>query len=698
MAESTEIQHGMVIKGITLYDNGFAVFEREAIIQGHGSIDLFFSSRRMKSVLETIQFLGEGGAKVGNVAYEATKPTPTIELQSSNFMVNLLKTLMGRQMAFTFKAKADEVEFVSGKVLGFDDMRVEGLEDTVPHISILSEGTKMQTIPIEAIRCFDILDPQVSQDLDFSLDLKRSSSTDDLHKLSMFYSDVASPLQLKVRYGYQVEEWKSSYRMKLSDNPTTFHLDGMAIVQNTLDEDWNDVTLTLVVGAPTIQSSGSAAKDEGLWQLKIKSLSGSIVNVRANPKDSIISVKHKVAKKLQVPFTSFNLVFAGKPVEEGRTLSDYTIVNNSTLHMSATSGLKRKLDEDVTAQKFVMAAQDNLSYYEIPMHVTAKRKQKAIVPLLQVEVEGQKVVLYDESIRKGNPLQAILFENATGRTLEGGPMTVASDKVILGQSTLPTLHPGDESPPIPYAVELHCEVAKTTTSSFLKPHQVTIEDGVVKIIRVHQEVTIYRIKNKGKDDLDFLLNHFFLEDYDLAQEEGAEEGEPVDITDRFYQFRFIVAKNTEKKAFVVREENNDMKEYGIRFDVTDDNLSDWVAKGIITTQIQSQIKTTFEIKKDVAEIERDIYDKESEIREIKSNQEHLQKLISSLEGHEKEAAKYVKSLSTSEDSLVATQKAIKAQRQKKKNLETRLRKLIHEISYDKTLGPSSTQRGPEKKD
>ena len=53
----------------------------------------------------------------------------------------------------------------------------------------------------------------------------------------------------------------------------------------------------------------------------------------------------------------------------------------------------------------MMAAQD-LSNYPIPTHVTAKRKQKAILPL-QVELHEQKVVLYDETIRKGNTLQAL---------------------------------------------------------------------------------------------------------------------------------------------------------------------------------------------------------------------------------------------------------------------------------------------------
>lgn len=71
-----------------------------------------------------------------------------------------------------------------------------------------------------------------------------------------------------------------------------------------------------------------------------------------------------------------------------------------------------------------MAAQHNLSYYPINLAVTAKRKQKAIVPLLSIELTGHQVLLYDENIRKGNPLTSILFENTTGRTLDGGSIQV----------------------------------------------------------------------------------------------------------------------------------------------------------------------------------------------------------------------------------------------------------------------------------
>ena len=661
----------MSIKGVTLFDNGYAVFEREAIIQGHGNIDLYFSSDHMKSVLETLQFLGEGGKRVGNIAYEATKPRASIDLKSEDPLVGLLHSMVGRLISIEYIGKK-EPEFVEGRVLGVDKRIFSaGNGQKTLYVSLLMDGGFMKSISVESVHNFRILESQVQEDIAFSLDLKRSSNDDNLQKLSVFYSDVDSPLPLVARYGFCVREWKSSYRMKLSDHPTLFKLDGLAIVENTLDEDWNDVSLTLVVGAPAIESSNQTVADEGQWKLNIKKLDGSFATIRANPKDSIVSVKTKLAKKLRMSFLSFRLVFAGKSIEEGRLLSDYSIGNNATIHMSSVSNAKGKY-ETFNEHPFVMAAQDNLSYYHIPMHVTAKRKQKAIVPLLQAELEGQKVILYDESIRKGNPMQAILFENTTGRTLEGGSLQLSTDAVFLGQGNLPTLHPGDESPPIPYAVELDCEVVKGGDSTYLKPHKITIENGTVNILRIHRQITLYRIKNKGKSELDFLLNHLFLEDYDLVQRPDIEEEEPVDITDRFYQFRFLVPPMIEKKTFVVREEISDLQEYDVSSDIDEELLGSWVDKGLIDKKIEQSIREVINDKKEISKIEREMYDKESEIREIKSTQDRLKEIISSLEGHEREASKYITSLSAEEDKLKAIKETIKKDQQKKKALQKRL--------------------------
>ena len=690
MASDMDVE-GMPIRQVTLYDNGFAVFQREKTIQGHGSIDLYFSHEHMKSVLESLQFLGDASSKVGNIAYEVTKPVASIDLREQEPLVGLIRSLIGRLMSITVQESENEETF-EGRVLGVESRIFEAVSDNATiHVSILLDGGKMRMFPIMSIKSFHILETQVQEDLAFSLDLKRMSGNEYMQKLSVFYSNIDSPQVLIARYGFQVTEFESSYRMKLSDDPTHFQLDGLAIVENTLDEDWNDISLKLVVGAPPLDGfDDDDDDDEGVWELKIKDLSGEYFNVQANPKDSVLKLKGLIGKETDISPSAFKLMFAGKAVEEGRCLSDYTIGNNATLIMSSTSSTKgiQNRHGSATQSQFVMAAQDNLSFYQIPMHVTAKRKQKAIVPLLQAQLEGQKVYLYDESIRTGNPLCALLFENTTGRTLEGGSLQISSSEMFLGQGTLPTIHPGDESPPIPFAVELACEVTKGVDSTHLNPHHMCIENGTATVTRIHREISLYRIKNKSDKEMDFLLNHLFLEDYDLVQIPDKEEEEPVDITDRFYQFRFVVPPHIEKKTFIVREETNEMKEYPIR-DIDEELLVKWVRGKLVNSKTERAIRDTFIIKKQISDIQRGIYEKESEVREVQSTQEHLRSNISALEGHEKEAAKYVHSLADEEDKLKSLQDSIKAARQQKKKLETKLSANIELIQFKKEL-PKST--------
>lgn len=296
--------------------------------------------------------------------------------------------------------------------------------------------------------------------------------------------------------------------------------------------------------------------------------------------------------------------------------------------------------------------------------------------------------LYDESIRKGNPLLSILFENTTGRTLEGGCIQVATDDVFLGQGLLPTLHPGDESPPIPFAVELGCEVVKDTDSSYLKPHEVNITEGSVTITRIHRIITIYRLKNHSSKNLDFLLNHFFRDDYDLVQRPDIEEEEPVDITDRFYQFRFVIAPGDEKKTFVVREEKDDLQEYELS-DVDDELLDSWIEKKLIDAVTEHVVREAIALKKKSDEIMKEVYAKESEIREVESTQRRLRDNIAALNRHDKEAAKYIRSLSTEEDRLKNLQDDIKKDRNNRKILEAKRIEMLRAVEFSKNFPPGA---------
>ncbi|MGH7436110.1 MAG: DUF4139 domain-containing protein, partial [Polyangiaceae bacterium] len=157
-----------------------------------------------------------------------------------------------------------------------------------------------------------------------------------------------------------------------------------------------------------------------------------------------------------------------------------------------------------------MAAQGGATRYDLPVPVTVPDHSATMVLLLSRKVSGEALFLFspDGGVPDSShhPFRVARFTNGAPGTLERGPIAVFEDSAFLGQGMVDPL-PAGATATVPFALELAIAVETERKSDELGERIAKIENSQLTIERDTVVKTTYRVRNGGDKAAKVLVKH-----------------------------------------------------------------------------------------------------------------------------------------------------------------------------------------------
>jgi hypothetical protein len=238
---------------IVLYKHGVGHFERRGEVDADAALSLTFRQAEVSDVLKSLTVLDLDGGHVASVSYDSTKPLEqlladvALSIPDSGSLVGLLPQIKGARVAVVAADQRTE-----GALLGLDTSEREvGPGKTVKAalVSLLTDEGGVRTFDLFGLTRLEVLDAALRRDLDYYLRTQLSAKKKDARTFT-FFARGEGRRRVQLSYTVEAPVWKATYRVILGEEGRPPTIQGWAVVDNTQDEDWEGVELTLVAGLP----------------------------------------------------------------------------------------------------------------------------------------------------------------------------------------------------------------------------------------------------------------------------------------------------------------------------------------------------------------------------------------------------------------------------------------------------------------
>jgi hypothetical protein len=242
------------VRRVVLYKNGVGYFEHLGRVRGSGSLGIDFNSGQLNDVLKSLTVLDLGGGRITGVNYNSEEPLARrlgglrLPLGEQTTLAQFLGALRGARL----EVRAGE-GMLAGRLLSVE-RRTRTTKDgqMIPYdeISLVSDAGEVRSAELGPAISVRIVERDLNAEVSRYMGLVASTRLQDVRRMTISTSG-SGERQIYVSYISEVPLWKTTYRVVLPSKPAAKPLlQGWAIVDNTVGEDWDNVELSLVAGAP----------------------------------------------------------------------------------------------------------------------------------------------------------------------------------------------------------------------------------------------------------------------------------------------------------------------------------------------------------------------------------------------------------------------------------------------------------------
>jgi hypothetical protein len=241
------------VKRVVLYKNGVGYFEHVGQVRGNQEVTIPFTSGQLNDVLKSLTVLDLGGGRITGVAYGSAAPVDRqlgdlrLPVGEKSSLTEFLNALRGARLEIKSGTTS-----MTGRLLSVErKTRIAGgttLE--VDYVSLLTESGELKTTELSPGFSVKLLDAGLAGRVDRFLDIVSAGREADVRRMAIS-TEGTGERNVFVSYISEVPVWKSTYRIVLNGKAGGGPLlQGWAIVDNTVGQDWENVQLSLVAGAP----------------------------------------------------------------------------------------------------------------------------------------------------------------------------------------------------------------------------------------------------------------------------------------------------------------------------------------------------------------------------------------------------------------------------------------------------------------